>query len=272
MGDKKPLSEAASTWDSFSSFTREDTIEGRNPVLEALKANRPINKLLLAKGIGRHSLIGQILHHARQNGILVEYVDSRLIQKLSSTGHSQGVLAMVASKDYVDLNYLLEVSRQREDPPLYIILDGIEDPQNLGAILRTADAAGAHGVIIPQRRSAGLTAAVSRASAGAIEYVPVAKVRNISQTISDLQKAGIWTVGVAMIGNEEYTKPDYQQATALVIGAEGKGLSRLVQERCALLVSIPMKGHIASLNASVAAALVMYEVVRQRAESSRTGH
>ena len=132
---KKPRSEPTSTQGSFSSSSQEDTIEGRNPVLEALKANRPINKLLLAKDIGRHSLIGQILHHARQNSILVEYVDSRFIQKLSSTGHSQGVIALVASKDYVDLNYLLEVSLQREDPPLYIILDGIEDPQNLAVKL-----------------------------------------------------------------------------------------------------------------------------------------
>ena len=177
--DKKPVSDAVFSWNSLPSPNPEKPIEGRNPVLEALKADRPINKLLLSKGIGRHSVIGQILYHARRNGVLVEYVDPRLIQKLSSTGHSQGVLAMVATKEYVDLNYLLEASRQRDDLPLYIILDGIEDPHNLGAILRTADAVGVHGVIIPQRRAVGLTAAVSRTSAGAVEYIPVARVSNI---------------------------------------------------------------------------------------------
>jgi len=242
----------------------EDVIEGRNPVLEALKAERPISKLLLSRDIERHSVIGQILHHARRRRIPVERVDPRLIRKLSPTGRSQGVLAMVAVKDYVDVGYLLQASRQRDELPLYIILDGIEDPHNLGAILRTADAAGVHGVIIPRRRAVGLTAAVSRASAGAVEHVPVARVGNVSQTIRNLSEEGIWTVGVDMTGDEDYTQADYRQPVALVIGAEGKGLSRLVKERCDLLVSIPMKGHIASLNASVSAALVMYEAARQR--------
>jgi 23S rRNA (guanosine2251-2'-O)-methyltransferase len=271
MVDKRPGSDAVSSWNKLPSPNSETPIEGRNPVLEALKADRPINKLLLSKSIGRHSVIGQILYHAKKNGVLVEYVDSRFIQKLSSTGHSQGVLAMVATKDYVDLNYLLEASQQRDDLPLYIILDGIEDPHNLGAILRTADAVGGHGVIIPQRRAVGLTAAVSRTSAGAVEYIPVARVSNIPQSISHLRQEGIWTVGVDMAGDKNYTQADYHQSVALVIGAEGKGLSRLVKERCDQIVSIPMKGHITSLNASVAAALVMYEAVRQRTDSSRTG-
>jgi 23S rRNA (guanosine2251-2'-O)-methyltransferase len=264
MVHKKSKNETAGAWSRPSQSDLEDLIEGRNPVLEALKANRPINKLLLSKGIGRHSIIGEILYHARQSGILVEYVDPRLIQKLSPTGHSQGVLATVATKDYIDINNLLEASWKRKDPPLYIILDGIEDPHNLGAILRTADAAGAHGVIIPQRRAVGLTAAVSRASAGAVEHVPVARVRNVVQTLGDLRTSGVWTVGVDLTGHRNYTQADYQQPIALIIGAEGKGLSRLVKERCDELVSIPMKGRIASLNASVAAALVMYEAVRQR--------
>ena len=241
-----------------------DVIEGRNPVLEALKAGRPINRLLLSRDIQRHSIIGQILYHARQSGIVVEYVDSHLIQKLSLTGHSQGVLAMVAAKDYMDIERLLEVSSQGDDLPFYVVLDGIEDPHNLGAILRTADASGVHGVIIPRRRAVGLTVAVSRASAGAVEYVPVARVSNIPQTVSKLREEGVWTVGVDMTGDGDYTQADYRQPVALVIGAEGKGLSRLVKERCDLLVTIPMKGHISSLNASVAAALVMYEVMRQR--------
>ena len=270
--DKRPVSNAVFSWNSLPSPNTEKPIEGRNPVLEALKADRPINKLLLSKGIGRHSVIGQILYLARQNSVLVEYVDPRLIQKLSPTGHNQGVLAMVAPKDYVDLDCLLEASQQKDDLPLYIILDGIEDPHNLGAILRTADAAGVHGVIIPRRRAVGLTAAVSRASAGAVEYVPVARVTNVSKSISNLRKEGIWTVGVDMSGDKDYTQADYQKPVALVIGAEGKGLSRLVKERCDQIVSIPMKGHISSLNASVAAALVMYEAVRQRTESSNAGH
>ncbi len=195
---------------------------------------------------------------------MVEHVDSRVIQNLSSTGHSQGVVAMVATKDYVDLDYLLETSQLRTDLPLYIILDGIEDPHNLGAVLRTADAAGAHGVIIPQRRAVGLTAAVSRTSAGAVEYIPVARVRNIPQSIRHLQQVGVWTIGIDMAGDESYTQADYRQPVALAIGAEGKGLSRLVKERCDQIVSIPMKGHVASLNASVAGALAMYEAVRQR--------
>ena len=171
---------------------------------------------------------------------------------------------MVASKDYVDLDYLLETSQQRDDLHLYVILDGIEDPHNLGAVLRTADAAGAHGVIIPQRRAVGLTASVSRASAGAVEYIPVARVRNIPQSIRHLQQVGVWTIGIDMSGDKNYTQADYRQPVALVIGAEGKGLSRLVKERCDQIVTIPMKGHVSSLNASVAGALVMYEAVRQR--------
>jgi 23S rRNA (guanosine2251-2'-O)-methyltransferase len=268
MVEKKPQRERASARDRSPSPTVEDLIEGRNPVLEALKANRPINKLILSKGIGRHSVIGQILYQAKQNGVLVEYADARFIQKLSPTGHNQGVIAMIAAKSYVDLDDLLESSQHKDSLPLYIILDGIEDPHNLGAILRTADAAGVHGVIIPDRRAVGLTAAVSRASAGAVEYVPVARVSNIAKTITALHKQGIWTVGVDMEGTSDYTHADYDQAIALVIGAEGKGLSRLVKERCDLLISIPMKGEIASLNASIAAALVMYEAARQRDASA----
>jgi len=242
----------------------QDIIEGRNPVLEALKAGRPIGKLLLSRDIERHSIVGQILHQAREAGVLVERVDPRLIQKLSPTGHSQGVLAMVAAAEYVTLDDLLARSRSLGEPPLYVLLDGIEDPYNLGAILRTADAAGVHGAVIPQRRAVGLTAAVARASAGAVEYVPVARVSNLSQAMARLGEEGVWTVGVDMVGGMDYTQADYRQPTALLVGAEGKGLSHLVKQRCDLLVSIPMKGRIASLNASGAAALVMYEASRQR--------
>lgn len=248
----------------------QDIIEGRNPVLEALRAGRPISKLLLSRDIERHSVIAQILYQARESGVLVEYLDPRLIQKLSPTGHSQGVLAMVAAAEYTTLDGLLARSRSLGESPLYVLLDGIEDPHNLGAVLRTADAAGVHGVVIPQRRAVGLTAAVARASAGAVEYVPVARVSNMAQAMARLGEEGVWTVGVDMSGGADYTQTDYRQPTALVIGAEGKGLSHLVKERCDLLVSIPMKGRIASLNASVAAALVMYEAARQRGPRAKS--
>jgi len=168
----------------------------------------------------------------------------------------------------VDLEQLLEVARERGEPPLLIALDHIEDPHNLGAIIRTADAAGVHGVIIPQRRAAALTGSVARASAGAVEYVPVARLGNLSNALASLAKEDIWTVGIDPSGQRDYTEVDYRQPTAIVIGAEGKGLSRLIKERCDLLASIPMRGRIASLNASVAAALVMYEAARQRSAAA----
>jgi 23S rRNA (guanosine2251-2'-O)-methyltransferase len=243
----------------------EDIIEGRHPVLEALRAGRSISKLLLSRDVQRHSIIGEILHECRKQGMLVEHVDPRVIQKLSPTGRHQGVLALVAAKEYTSLDDLLAVSKKRNEPALLVILDGIQDPQNLGAIVRTADAAGVHGVIIPERRAVGLTAAVARASAGALEHVPVARVTNITQTMRLLGERGIWTVGIDPAGKKDYTQVDYRQPSALVIGAEGKGVSHLVRERCDLLASIPMKGRVESLNASVAAALVMYEALRQRA-------
>jgi 23S rRNA (guanosine2251-2'-O)-methyltransferase len=247
----------------------EDIIEGRHPVLEALRAGRSISKLLLSRDVQRHSIIGEILHECRKQGMLVEHVDPRVIQKLSPTGRHQGVLALVAAKEYASLDDLLAVSKKRNEPALLVILDGIQDPQNLGAIVRTADAAGVHGVIIPERRAVGLTAAVARASAGALEHVPVARVTNITQTMRLLGERGIWTVGIDPAGKKDYTQVDYRQPSALVIGAEGKGVSHLVRERCDLLASIPMKGRVESLNASVAAALVMYEALRQREATSR---
>jgi 23S rRNA (guanosine2251-2'-O)-methyltransferase len=242
----------------------EGAIEGRHPVLEALKGGRPINKVLLAKDAARHSVIAQILHLARQQGIPVEVVDRRVLERLSATGHTQGVLAIAAAKSYSSLDELWERSRALGQAPLYVLLDGIEDPQNLGAIIRTADAAGVHGVVIPSRRAAGLTAAVARTSAGALEYVPVARVNNLHWAMKELGERGLWMVGLDAAADRDYTQADYRQPTALVIGAEGRGLSRLTKERCDMLVRIPMWGRIASLNASVAAALVMYEAMRQR--------
>ena len=244
-----------------------DVIEGRNPVLEALRAGRPINKVLVAQGVGQPAVIADILRLANEAGALVERVDRRDLDHLSVTGKSQGVIALVAMKTYADLDQLLEIGRNRREPPLLILLDGIQDPHNLGAIIRTADGAGVHGVVIPGRRSAGLTASVARSSAGAVEHMPVAQVRNLSNALARLGKENVWTVGIDPSGSSDYTEVDYRQATAIVIGAEGKGLSRLVKERCDLLASIPMRGKVSSLNASVAAALVMYEAMRQRSPS-----
>jgi len=241
-----------------------DVVEGRNPVLEALRAGRPINKILIAQGVVQPAVVVEILRLAKEAGALVERVDRRAIDRLSTTGRSQGVVALVAVKTYANLDQLLEIGRIRGEPPLLILLDGIQDPHNLGAIIRTADGAGVHGVVIPGRRAAGLTASVARSSAGAVEHVPVTRVGNLSNALTRLAKDNIWTVGIDPSGSSDYTEVDYRQATAIVIGAEGKGLSRLVKERCDILASVPMRGKVASLNASVAAALVMYEAMRQR--------
>jgi 23S rRNA (guanosine2251-2'-O)-methyltransferase len=242
----------------------DNIISGRNPVLEALKAGRPVGKILLARNIERHSIIAEIIHLAQERGIPVEYVERPAIDHQSQTGVSQGILAYTSAHEYLDLNELLELSRKKPDPPFLVLLDGVEDPHNLGAILRTSDAAGVQGVIVRERRAVGLTPVVEKASAGAIEYVPVARVTNITQTIQVLKQHNIWVVGIDQAGDTQYTRIDYKPATAIVIGGEGKGLSDLVKKNCDFLGFIPMKGQISSLNASVAAGVVMYEVVRQR--------
>lgn len=247
-----------------------DIIEGRNPVMEALKAERPINRVLLSRNVQRHSVIGQILHLCREQGIPVEYVDEIAIQKYSLTGASQGIIALAAAKDYISLDDLLKITKHKNEPALYCILDGIEDPQNLGAILRTADATGFHGIIVRTRRAAGLTAVVAKVSAGAIEYVPVARVANIAQCLEILKIANVWSIGIDMHGDRVYTEVDYKNPTAIVIGSEGRGISELVRKRCDVLAHIPMKGKIGSLNASVAAALTMYEAFRQRAHPQKS--
>ncbi len=239
-------------------------IEGRNPVLEALRSGRPIGKIWLAKNCARHGVIAEIIHTAGVKKILIEYVEPSAINRQSETGASQGIIAFASAKDYVDLDTLLSISKTKGEPATYLILDGIEDPHNLGAILRTADATGAHGVIVRERRAVGLTPAVEKAAAGALEYVAVAKVINIAQTILTLKQNNIWIVGIDQTGDINYRLLDYRPPTAIVIGGEGQGLSELVKKRCDFLACIPMRGHIASLNASVAAGVVMYEVVKQR--------
>ena len=263
-GDRWKRKEVAGDFQGSGTQVMADVIEGRNPVLEALRSGRSVNRLLLASDTGRHSAVAEILRLARAARIPVDYVHRSVIDNASMSTAHQGVIAYAAAKDYVDLEDLLALSRKRGEPPLYCILDGIEDPQNLGAILRTADASGIHGVVIRSRRAVGLTAAVAKASAGAVEYVPVARVANIAQTIETLKKNNVWVVGVDLGGAADYTQMDFTAPTAIVIGAEGKGVSDLVRKRCDWIASIPMKGRISSLNASVAAALVMYEAFRQR--------
>ena len=239
-------------------------IEGRNPVLEALRAGRAINRVLLSRNVQRHSVIAEILRRCREQSVPVEHVDDQALKKFSPTGDTQGVIALAAAKEYVSLDDLLAVTRNKKEPALYCVLDGIEDPQNLGAILRTADAAGFHGIVVRARRAVGLTPAVARVSAGAIEYVPVARVANIAQSLEMLKKQNIWVVGIDMTGKQDYDAVDYRMPAAIVIGGEGMGVSELVRKRSDILARIPMKGHVGSLNASVAAALVMYEAFRQR--------
>ena len=241
-----------------------DIVAGRQPVWEALKAGRPINRVLVAQDAGRHSTIAEILHAAQSRRIPVDFVPRLVLDQEIGSGTHQGVVAYAAAKDYVDLDELLEVSRRRSEPAFYCILDGIEDPQNLGAILRTCCAAGVHGVVVRSRRAVGLTAGVAKASAGAIEYVPVARVSNIAYSMDALQRQGVWVVGIDGRGDCLYTDVDYTVPTALVIGAEGTGVSDVVRKKSDRVARIPMRGDVASLNASVAAALALYEAFRQR--------
>lgn len=238
------------------------TIFGRNPVLEALKSGHSINKIWLQKGELKGSA-REIAALAKEKHVVVQLVERNKLDGMFPKENHQGVAASVASADYVDWQELLAVAKAKGEDPLLVILDELEDPHNLGAILRSVDAVGAHGVIIPKRRAVPLTEGVAKASAGAIEHVPVARVSNIAQVIEALKKQGVWIAGASMEG-VCMTRQDMTGPLAIVIGSEGKGLSRVVSERCDYLVSIPMRGKINSLNASVAAGVLLYEVYRQR--------
>lgn len=240
-----------------------DKLEGRNSIMEALKANRTINKLFVAKG-EREGSIRQIVAIARQKKIIVTEVEKNILDSMSSSKSHQGVIAFVAAKEYVEVDDILAAAQEKGQPPFIIILDEIADPHNFGAILRTADAVGAHGVIIPKRRAIGLTSTVSKASAGAIEYVPVSRVTNIAQTIDYLKKNNVWVVGTDATGDKAFYESDLKGPIALVVGSEGQGMGKLIREKCDFVVNIPMQGQISSLNASVAAAIVMYEILKQR--------
>jgi 23S rRNA (guanosine2251-2'-O)-methyltransferase len=240
----------------------EYKIEGRNAVLEAFRAGKTIDKLYVQDGC-HDGVIHSITREARKQDTIISYVAKERLDQMSSTGKHQGVIAQAAAYEYAEVEDILAKAEEQGEPPFIFLLDEIEDPHNLGAIIRTANLAGAHGVIIPKRRAAGLTATVVKASAGALNYTPVAKVTNLSQTIDELKKRGLWFV-CADMGGETMYQLNLTGPIGLVIGNEGEGVSRLVREKCDYIASIPMKGNIDSLNASVAAGVLAYEIVRQR--------
>ncbi len=247
---------------------REDLIEGRNAVLEALRAGRSIDKLYLAKGETDKTL-AHIAARARAAGVVVVEADRRKLDALSvsPTKAHQGVVAVAAVKEYCSLADILRVAEERGEPPFVLVCDEISDPHNLGAILRSAECVGAHGVVIPKRRSAGVTGIVDKTSAGAAEHVPVARVPNLPAALRELQERGLWIYGTAADGPADLWHTDFTGPLALVIGSEGEGMGRLVREHCDFLVRIPLRGKLDSLNASAAAGILMYEVLRQRTAS-----
>ena len=238
-------------------------IEGRNAVIEALRAGASIDKIFIQKGETDKTL-GHIASTARAAGVVVVDADKRKLDFMSRTHAHQGVIALASVREYVSVEDILNIAREKGENPLIVVCDDISDPHNLGAIIRTAECAGAHGVIIPKRRSAGLTSIVGKTSAGAVSYVPVARVPNIPALLEQLQKEGVWVFGTAAEGTTTLYSADLKGPAAIVIGSAGEGMTRLVREKCDFLVSIPMKGKISSLNASAAAAILLYEAVRQR--------
>ncbi len=241
----------------------EGVLEGRNAVMEALRSGRTIDKVYLAAG-ETDSGLARLAAMAREAGAVVSPVDRRKLDRMSATGAHQGIIAQVAAHAYVSIEEMLELAARRGEPPLLVVCDELSDPHNLGAILRSAECAGAHGVVIPKRRGVGLTVTVAKASAGAVEYMPVARVPNLAATLRELKARGVWVYGAAAGGAAPLYQADLKGPAALVIGSEGRGMSRIVAETCDLLVSIPMNGRISSLNASAAAAILLYEAVRQR--------
>lgn len=241
----------------------DGVIEGRNAVIEALRAGENIDKIFIQKGETDKTL-GHIASKARAAGIVVVDADKRKLDGMSRTHAHQGVIALAAMREYVSVEDILAKAAEKGEKPLIVICDEISDPHNLGAIIRTAECAGAHGIVIPKRRSAGLTAVVAKTSAGAVAHMPVARVANIPSLIKDLKKQGVWVFGTAAKGTTSLYEADLKGPAAIVIGSEGDGMTRLAEENCDFLVSIPMKGKLNSLNASAAAAILLYEAVRQR--------
>ena len=243
-------------------MTEEFTIEGRNAVREAFRAGKTIDKLYVQDGV-KDGPIQSIIREAKKQDTIVNFVSRERLNQMSEEGHHQGVIAHAAAYEYAEVEDILKAAEEKGEPPFIFLLDGIEDPHNLGAIIRTANLAGAHGVIIPKRRASGLTAVVAKTSAGALNYTPVAKVTNLAATIEELKEKGLWFVCADMNGELMY-RLNLKGPVGLVIGGEGDGVGRLVREKCDMVASIPMKGDIDSLNASVAAGVLAYEIVRQR--------
>jgi 23S rRNA (guanosine2251-2'-O)-methyltransferase len=241
----------------------ENALVGRHAVLEALRAGRPVSRVLVSHTAHGAGPLAEIVDTARRRGVPVQPVDARRLEALAHGLPHQGVAALTAVQALAQLDDLLEAARARGEPPFLIVLDGIEDPHNLGAVIRTAEAAGAHGVVVPRRRAAGLTPAVARASAGATAYLPVAGVGNVAAALATLKRADVWVVGADPEAGERYDDGALEPPVAIVVGAEGRGLHRLVRERCDRLVRIPLFGRVQSLNVSVAAALLLYEVARR---------
>lgn len=245
----------------------EFTIEGRNAVLEAYRSGKTIDKLFVLDGC-KDGPVLSIVREARKNDTIVQYVKKERLDQMSDTGRHQGVIAYAAAYEYAEVEDMLALAREKNEPPFLILLDNIEDPHNLGAIIRTANQVGAHGVIIPKRRAVGLTATVARTSAGALNYTPVAKVTNLAQTIEDLKKEGLWFVCADMDGEVMY-RCNLTGPIGLVMGSEGEGVSRLVREKCDFVAKVPMFGQIDSLNVSVATGVLAYEIVRQRLNKAK---
>ncbi len=240
----------------------EQQVEGRNAVLEAFRSGQTIDKVYVLDGC-QDGPVRTIVREARKHDTLIQFVEKQRLDQLSETGTHQGVIAVIAAYEYAEVSDILAKAEAKGEPPFVFILDGIEDPHNLGAIIRTANQAGAHGVIIPKRRAVGLTATVARTSAGAINYTPVARVTNITKTIEELKEKGMWFVCADMDGTTMYDL-NLTGSIGMIVGAEGEGVSKLVREHCDMVASIPMQGDIDSLNASVAAGVLAYEIVRQR--------
>ncbi len=245
-----------------SERVNQELIIGRNAVSEALRSSRAIDTLLVVKG-ERNGSIGRIIAECREKKIVIKEVDKKKLDYMCGQGNHQGVAAYVAAHEYAEVEDILALATERGEDPFIIVCDGIEDPHNLGAIIRTAETAGAHGIIIPKRRNVSLTWAVGKASAGAVEYMPVARVGNLATTLDGLKEKGIWVYSADMDG-KNWCETDFSGGVALVVGSEGNGVSRLIREKSDFIVSLPMKGKITSLNASVAAGILMYEISRQR--------
>ncbi|MCP3742225.1 23S rRNA (guanosine(2251)-2'-O)-methyltransferase RlmB [Rossellomorea sp. BNER] len=241
---------------------QQEFIAGKNPVMEALKSNREINKIWIAEG-SQKGAMQQLMKLAKESNVLVQFVPKQKIEQMVSE-HHQGVVAQIAAYEYAHIDDLFVKAEAKNETPFFLLLDELEDPHNLGSIMRTADAVGAHGIIIPKRRAVGLTSTVAKSSTGAIEHIPVARVTNLARTIDELKERGVWVAGTDAKGSDDFRNLDGTLPICLVIGSEGKGIGRLIRDKCDFLIHLPMVGHVTSLNASVAASILMYEVFRKR--------